>query len=360
MKKQIVIGLAISAVFLYLAFRNVDTDGMIAALAHANYWWILPGIGMMFLSLYLRAYRWQYFLLSIEKIPVSKLYSAMMIGYMANNVFPLRLGEFMRAFAIGHSAKISRTSAFATILVERIIDVISLLAILGFTVLFHDFPPNIKNAGLIIFIASIGIVLFVVLLMEKTERTVRLVWWVMKPLPMRLRKSVNRLLRKFLGGFEVFRQTHHYPMIIFQSLLLWVLYAGIIFVTFFAFQIKLENESLIIASLVILVMISIGIMIPSSPGFVGTYHYLCMQGLALFGVPETDALSFAIVLHISNYIPMTAVGFYYFWKENLRFSDALAEKQLVSESPSGDGTFPSTQARIIVPPRQDSDIRVDK
>ena len=340
MKKQVFIGLLISAVFLYLAFRNVNIPEMVEALEKANYWWLLPGIVMMFISLGIRAYRCQFFLLSIAKVPIKKLFSSMMIGYMANNVLPLRLGEIMRALAIGNSAKISRTSAFATILVERIIDVISLLMILGFTVFFHEFPPNIKNAGLIIFAGSVLLVVFIVLLMEKTDRTIRFVWWLGSPLPRRIRKSINKNLRKFLGGFEVFRQTQHYPTIIVQSILLWVLYGGIIYVTFFAFDLKIEENSQMIVSLVILVMISIGIMIPSSPGFIGTYHYLCQQGLALFGVAETDALSFAIVLHVSNYIPMTLVGFYYFWRENMNFSDALAEKKNLVENNSN-GEKPS-------------------
>lgn len=181
MKKQVFIGLLISAVFLYLAFRNVNIPEMVEALEKANYWWLLPGIVMMFISLGIRAYRWQFFLLSIAKVPIKKLFSSMMIGYMANNVLPLRLGEIMRALAIGNSAKISRTSAFATILVERIIDVISLLMILGFTVFFHEFPPNIKNAGLIIFAGSVLLVVFIVLLMEKTDRTIRFVWWLGSP-----------------------------------------------------------------------------------------------------------------------------------------------------------------------------------
>lgn len=360
MKKQVLIGLLISAVFLYLAFRNVDVNEMLDALEKANYWWLVPGVMMMFISLYIRAYRWQFFLLSIAKVPIKKLFSAMMIGYMANNVLPLRLGEIMRALAIGNSTKISRTSAFATILVERIIDVISLLIILGFTVFFYDFPPNIKNAGMIIFIGSIGLVVFIVLLMERTEKTLRFIWWLCSPLPRRIRKSINKNMRKFLSGFEVFRQTHHYLTIIVQSILLWLLYAGIIYVTFFAFNLKIDNNSLVIASLVILVMVSIGIMIPSSPGFIGTYHYLCQQGLALFGVAETDALSFAIVLHISNYIPVTLVGFYYFWKENLRFSDALAEKKLVTQKLNTDGKSNTNEAITTIENKDKSDAKMIK
>lgn len=360
MKKQVLIGLLISAVFLYLAFRNVDIPEMLDALEKANYWWLIPGVVMMFISLYVRAYRWQYFLLSIAKLPFKNLFSAMMIGYMANNVLPLRLGEIMRALAIGNSTKISRTSAFATILVERIIDVISLLIILGFTVFFHDFPPNIKNAGIIIFIGSIGLVVFIVMLMEKTEKTLRFIWWLCSPLPRRIRKSINKNMRKFLSGFEVFRQTQHYLTIIIQSILIWLLYAGIIYVTFFAFSLKIDNNSLIIASLVILVMISIGIMIPSSPGFIGTYHYLCQQGLALFGVAETDALSFAIVLHISNFIPMTIVGFYYFWKENLHFSDAIAEKKLVTQKLSTDGKMNNNEKIATIEKKEESNIKIGK
>ncbi|RMD98596.1 MAG: UPF0104 family protein [Calditrichaeota bacterium] len=336
MKKHFIIGIIISAIFLYLAFRNVDLDGMVSALQKANYWWLLPGIVFMFISLVIRAYRWHYFVKPIRDVKFKDLFSAMMIGYMANNVFPLRLGEVMRALAIGRSAKISRASAFATIIVERIIDILSLLIILGFTVFFHKFPPEIENAGLIIFFSAVTLVVFIVFLMEKTETTLRVVAWFISPLPLKAKKFVHKLLRSFLAGFEVFRHTHHYLAIILQSLALWILYAGIIFVTFFAFNIHLENDTIFIASLVILVMISIGIMIPSSPGFVGTYHYLAMQGLGLFGVSQTDALSFAIILHISNYIPMTLVGMYYFWKENLHFQDALQEKEEVEEDLESD------------------------
>ncbi len=333
MKKQFVIGILISAVFLYLAFRRVDLPEVIAALEQANYWWLLPGIGFMFISLVIRAYRWRYFIQPIQDVPFKPLFSAMMIGYMANNVFPLRLGEVMRALAIGRSAKISRAAAFATIIVERIIDILSLLVILGFTVFFHDFPPEIQKAGLAIFFGALTVVLFIVFLMEKTEATLHWVGVFTSPLPDRAKQFIQRLLRSFLTGFEVFRQTHHYVAIILQSLVLWVLYAGIIYVTFLAFDIRLENDTIFVASLVILVMISIGIMIPSSPGFVGTYHYLAMQGLALFGVPEADALSFAIILHITNYIPITLVGLYYFWKENMHFRDALEESDAIEPVP---------------------------
>ncbi len=327
MKKKLSLGIAISALFLYLAFKSVDFDQMIITLQHAKYWWLVPGLMFMFLSLIIRAYRWKLFMNPIKVVPIKKLFSAMMIGYMANNVFPLRLGEFMRAFAIGRSANISKASSFATILVERIIDVLSLLVIFGVTVLFHDFPDNIERAGFIIFIGAVTLIVFIILLLQKTRQTMRFVWWLSSPLPHKIKKTIYSIMRSFLRGFEVLRNSDHYGTILVQSILLWLLYAGMVYVTFFVFDLEPAGASIMIASLVLLVMVSIGIMIPASPGFVGTYHYFCVQGLALFGINANDASGFAIILHLSNYIPMTLAGLIYFWKENLHFKDALAVKE---------------------------------
>lgn len=312
MKNKVILGIFVSIIFLYLAFRSVDLNQMVMSLQNADYWWIAPGIGFMFLSLVLRAYRWRLFMLPIKEVETKKLFSAMMIGYMANNVFPLRLGEFMRAFAIGRSAGVSRAGAFATILVERIIDVLSLLIIFGITMLFHDFPDGIEKAGILIFLGAFTLVIFIIMLLRKTRQTMRFVWWLTSPLPYKLKKKIYVIIRSFLQGFEVLGKSDHYVIIFIQSITLWLLYAGIVYVTFFVFDLSLENASTIIASLVLLVMVSIGIMIPASPGFVGTYHYFCVQGLALFGVGANEASSFAIILHISNYIPVTLLGFFYF------------------------------------------------
>ncbi|KAA3620094.1 MAG: UPF0104 family protein [Calditrichaeota bacterium] len=332
MKKKIFFGIAISAIFLYMAFNAVDIKEMVSTLQNAKYWWLLPGLGFMFLSLIIRAYRWKLFMNPIKVVPTNKLFSAMMIGYMANNVFPLRLGEFMRAFAIGRSANISKASSFATILVERIIDVLSLLVIFGVTVLFHEFPERIEQAGFFIFLGAISLIFFIVMLLRKTQQTMHFVWRLSTPLPYKIKKTIYRMMRSFLQGFEVLRKSDHYGIILIQSILLWLLYAGMVYVTFYVFDLVPQGASIMIASLVLLVMVSIGIMIPASPGFVGTYHYFCIQGLALFGIDANAASSFAIILHLSNYIPMTLAGFIYFWKENLHFKDALEQKDATNQS----------------------------
>lgn len=329
MLKRLLFGLATSAVCVYLAFRKVDFSNMLAAWQTANYWWLVPAVLLMFLSLWLRAVRWGYFMEPIKHVRTPKLFSAMMIGYMANNLFPLRLGEFLRAYAIGKSAGVSKAASFATIIVERIFDVLSLLAILALTVFYHTFPDWIEKTAWMIFVASVGFIIFVVFLMEKTEQTLHAVDVMLRPAPAQLSEKVRAILRSFLEGFAVFKRAEHYWTILWQSVLIWLSYAGIVYVSLIAFGLDTAYNLPLITSLVVLVMVSIGIMIPSSPGYVGTYHLLCIQGLAFFSVPTSEAAGFAVVLHVVNFIPVTLVGLLYFWRENLRFHDAVTEKEIV-------------------------------
>ncbi|MFQ5709507.1 MAG: lysylphosphatidylglycerol synthase transmembrane domain-containing protein [bacterium] len=365
MKLRVAVGVIISGIFIFLAFRQVDLRDMAVALKSANYWWLLPALIFMFTSHGLRARRWGYFLKPITSVKLHPLFSALMIGYAANNVFPLRLGEFLRAFAIGKSAGLSKSSAFATVIVERLIDVLTLLIILAATILIYPLPDLIKNSGYVIFAFTVAVIVLMVFLMEKTEGTIAVMRSLAVTLPHKLfnglralftailgksrfeatlaapfesvlvtlpSKSfelVQKVVRSFLQGFIVFKKSEDFLSILLVSILIWVLYAGVILLAFYAFDFQDKYNLGLVSSLVVLVTISIGIMIPSSPGFVGTYHFFCMVSLKLYGVPQSEALSFAVISHAVNFIPATLVGLVYFWRENLHFSDAVAERELV-------------------------------
>ena len=327
MKGKVFVGLVISAIFIYLAFREVELEEVWVGLKGANYIWLFPALSFMLFSHWLRALRWRYILEPIKKAKVHPLFSALMIGYAANNIFPLRLGEFLRAFAVGKSQRISKTSAFATVLVERLIDILSLLVLLAITFVFFPLPDLIKKSGYIIFLGAVATTGVVILLVRRTESTILI---FKKILPAKIFELVQHVIRSFLDGFIVFKKTEHYLSIIVLSILVWVFYVAVVYVSFYAFAFPANYDINLFSSLVVLVIVSIGIMIPSSPGFVGTYHWFCMKSLALFGIPESEALGFAVISHAVNTIPFTIIGLFYFWRENLHFSDAVAEKELVT------------------------------
>lgn len=326
MKLRFVVGLIFSIVFIFLAFRKVNYQEMLVTLKTAKYLWLIPAIMFMFLSHWLRAVRWRYFMEPIKTVKLGPLFSAVMIGYAANNIFPLRIGEFLRAYAVGKSQQISKSSAFATVIVERLIDVLSLLIILAGTILISPLPQIIRKSGYIIFAATIAVILLMVFLMEKTEGTINL---LILFLPSKISNFVQKIVRSFLQGFMVFKNTQHYLIIIILSILVWLLYAATVYVSFYAFDFQTNFNLNVISSFVVLVTISIGIMIPSSPGFVGTYHWFAILGLAFCGVTKSEASGYALISHAMNVLPITFVGLIFFWKENLHLSEAVIEKEKI-------------------------------
>lgn len=339
-RAKTLIGIVISIVFIYLAFKDVNFEEMWQALLGANYWWLIPAMAFMLISHWFRALRWRYFMEPIKPVRVHPLFSALMVGYASNNILPLRLGEFLRAYAIGKSQDISKTSAFATVIVERLIDVLSLLVILAIAILVYPLPQAIKNGGYIIFAFTVGAIVLLVLLLRKTEGTLNL---LSKLMPAKLFELVEPPIRSFLKGFSVLKKSEHYFSVTVTSVLVWLFYLFVVYVSFFAFDLGARYGLDVWSSFVVLATVSIGIMIPSSPGYVGTYHWFCMKSLSFYGIPESEALSFAVISHAMNTIPFTILGLLYFWRENLRFADAVAEKELVEgEEPDQASVQPSS------------------
>ncbi len=328
-KFQVILGILISIFFLWLAFRKVSIPEMLEAIRDANYWYFIPASIFLFLSLWFRAFRWKYFFKSIKSVRMSNLFASMMIGYMANNVFPMRLGEFLRAYSIGRTADVSKMSSFATIVVERVLDLLTLLLLLGLAFFLQPFPKWIQDSGVVILAITVGAVLFMGFLVFKTAPTLRFLEKLLSPLPEKWREKILEYTESLIEGFSVLKNPQYYLIVGILSLLIWGSYVAITYLVLMSFGIVQQYHLSILACVVVQIMIGIGVTIPSSPGYVGTYHYLAMQALAIYGVGQSEALSFAIVLHLFNYIPSTLVGLYYFGRENVKISDALEEKELV-------------------------------
>ncbi len=342
MRLKIFLSLVISGVFIYRAFQGIDYSLMFATLQQANYWLLLPGIVFMFVSHWLRAIRWGYFMAPIKKIDTPTLFSAVMIGYCANNIFPLRLGEILRPYALGKATGVSRMSTFATIFVERLIDVLSLLLLLAFSLVFHDYPDWIKSGTFIVFGLTLAGTVFIVFLMQRTHDTLRLVDFLMKRFPQRARDLMHKLLHSFLDGFTIFKKSEHYWAIIWQSVVIWFFYAAIIYFTLEAFGFNQRFDLPLGATVVILVMASLGLMVPAAPAALGTFHLICQQALMLFNVPQSESLSFAIVLHLANFVPVTLVGLFYYYKQEIRLSEAKREPELTAHNGSSENHLASS------------------
>jgi len=331
LRLKIIIGIVVSFVFLYFTFRLVDFQEMLNAIKAANYLWLIPAFATMMFSHWLRAVRWRYLLEPIKPIKINPVFSALMIGYAANNIFPLRMGEFLRAVAIGKSQKISKSSAFATVFVERfILDFVPLLLILAltFSLFASILGDEIKYGGYLVSLITCFVIALVIVLVKWTDATIEKLRHI---LPAKLFKFVEHFLPSFTKGCMVFKKAEHYLAITVLTFLVWALYILSIYFSFFVFDFPGKYGLDISATLVVLVFASFGIMIPASPGYVGTFHYFCALSLNALGagIPDGEVKSFALVSHLMNILPISIIGLIYFWRENLHFSDAVAEKDLV-------------------------------
>jgi len=314
------LGLAISAFFLYLAFRQVDFDKMGQAFKTAHYPLLLIAVFMLFASHWMRAWRHHYFLEPIKPISTSSLFSALMVGYMANTFLPAHLGELLRAYLIGEKEHIPKASTLATIAIERIVDVFCLLLLMGVTFVVYPFPREVRLSGYLTFAFVAALVVFLLILKKRPERMLSAVETVSKPLSKKISSKLVELLCSFRDGLVPLKHRHHYVAVTILSVLVWACYAGIFLIAFYAFDFVKTYHLPWSASLVVLVITTISVVVPSSPGYVGTYHWLCMVALGLFGVSQSPALSFAIVVHALSIFPVALLGILLAWKEGISIS----------------------------------------
>jgi hypothetical protein len=349
MKRRIAIGLFLSVFFIYLSFwktdlaglwrgevgffsalfghSRIDLDQLGEALVQAHYIYLLGAVVLLLGSLFVRAQRWVILLRPVKpSIRYWPVYAAMNIGYMINNVLPLRMGEILRAYFLGRSESISKSSALATIVVERLIDTLAALVLLSVTLFFFPFPSWIRNGLFYIGGAVVVLIVFLVSLLINTEGTLKLLSRLLKPLPTRWSHEILNTINSFTSGLEILRSSHHYLIIVIHTVILQASYVLGVYFTLMAFDLIspaypaiLSNP--LLASVVLLIIITIGVGLPSAPGAVGTFHGIVAFGVSLFGVPNVTAMGLAIVLHLANYIPLTLLGLVCFWSQHFTFSD---------------------------------------
>ena len=323
-------GSAVSVFFLYLAFRQVELDKMGQAFKTAHYPLLLIALLVLFVSHWMRAWRHRYFLEPIKPISTGSLFSALMVGYMANTLLPAHLGELLRAYLIGKKEHIPKASALATIAVERIVDVLCLLILMGVMFIVYPFPREVRLSGYLTFVFVAALVAFLMALKKRPERVLSAVERVSKPLSEKISNKLIELLRSFRDGLVPLKYNYHYAVVTILSVLLWVCYAGLFFIAFYAFDFVETYNLPWSASLVVLVITTLSIIVPSSPGYVGTYHWLCMVALGLFGVSRSPALSFAIVVYAIGIFPVALLGILFAWKEGISISKVARPSEQTS------------------------------
>ncbi len=328
--KKLWVGVAISLVFLFFLFRKIDYGQLAAAFRSMEYRYLLPALFLTMVSYGLRAVRWRLLLMPLKATRIKNLFPATIIGYMANNLLPARLGEFVRAYALARSESLTTSAVFASLVIDRLCDGFTVLLILIIATFTVHLPPGMEKVqqtmelgGYITFGIYSVAVLFLLAMKRWTRGTLRLVTLLLKPLPERFSVKMVALLDAFMGGLRLSLRPAALGAVVLTSVAIWAAAIWPIDLTLRAFGIVLPAA----ASLFIMIFLVFAVMVPASPGYVGTYHAACVYGLMAFNIGKEQALSVALVMHAMNFFPVIFLGLWYLAKANLSLKGIREETE---------------------------------
>jgi uncharacterized protein (TIRG00374 family) len=324
---QFILGVLISAFFLYLVLKEIEFSLLWQKTQEANYWWILPGVGVYFIGLWVRAWRWHYLLRPLKAISTRAMFPIVTMGYAGNNIFPARAGEVIRAVVLKRKEDVPISASLATIIVERVYDGVVMLAFIFLNLaelsrLTEDIKI-IKNLtiqdvalwGSFAFFGALAIFLGAAMFPAPTERVAS--WMIERLVPARLREKTLDLTKRFLGGLESLRSPLEALMVFFTSVVIWLLETVKYWFVMHAFGFSVSFFALMLMNGVV----NLATTIPSAPGYLGTFDLPGIKVLEAYNVGAETAASYTFVLHFALWFPVTALGLYYLTKEGFKWGD---------------------------------------
>ena len=328
-KPQLWLGIVISVIFVFLAFHNVQWVELVTALKGMQ-WSILFLAAMLCLfNLLIRGIRWQIFLAPLGPFAVRDAFAYVNIGYMANNLLPFRLGEIIRAVLLGQKKAINTSAVLATIVLERLLDMLSLAALTLILMLAMPIAPLMKQTALVFggmsFLAAAG--LWWVAGHRSTDSMERLQTSLESNHAAHLsRAKLKRALqiaisvgRLFTKGLAAVRTPRQAAAAVACSILAWGLAMGFTWLVLEACSLHLPWT----ATLMVVVMVNLGVAIPSAPGFVGVMHFLAVLAISPWATDEAAALGFSVIYHAVPFLITVALGGGFLWKEGIRVGRLL-------------------------------------
>ncbi len=317
MKINLIIGAIISALAIYYLATKIDASELIATFKTINLLYIIPIVLINFAAIWVRSLRWKYLLGSVGEVRMKNLFYAILAGYMVNMLLPGRLGEFLRAHVVGERERINKLSSFATIVVERLVDCFSVVAILlGVVIVFllgyademGAIVPRLKYYGLVAAAILIGFLILLLLFQKKRDWALKFIAPLIRILPKGAGQRFEGMVDSFIDGLDSLKMGKNLALVILISVPVWLISVVSNYLIIKAFGLSLP----IYGYFFLIVTQALGVIIPT-PGYIGTYHLTTRSGLVWLGVAEAKAQSIAIVAHASFFIPLVVGGLIYWW-----------------------------------------------
>lgn len=297
---RFLIGIVISVIFIFLALRGINLKVVWSTIVSIDIFYLPLFIFLTIVSLFIRTTRWRTMFEPNYRRQFKLFFQATCVGLMTNNILPFRIGDLAQAYFLGYTGNLSKAMVLSTVFIERIIDFIMVVLIILLGSFFILIPKDVPLNTLLLLFILVILVIVVILRSQKSlyDITNKL------PVSEKMKRGINTLIKNFYEGFNVLKEGRKTILILLFSILLWLSYVMGTFICLRAFKINLS----IFAATLVLSITAISVMVPSSPGYIGTWEFFCIIGLSIFGVDKPKALGFAIFHHFISTIVIVVLG----------------------------------------------------
>ncbi len=332
-----VLGVILSIAFLVFALRGVSFGLVMQHIRHANPWYFLGAVAAATFPFWVRTWRWRSFIVPVY--PQTKFrprFGAVNIGFMANNIFPARIGEFLRAYVLSRQEPIPVVTSLGSIAVERVFDGSTLVGLTFVALALPSFPSGTPTgqevhrvAGIMALVfGGIGL-LFVALVIWPRAVVAGIERFVSRFLPDSYCRPIVDALESLLASLGAIRRPLLLVRLVFWSIILWLLGALSYWLGMLAFGIRVP----FLGAIFLQSVVSFAVVLPSSPGFFGIFEAAVRVGLVqIWGLDPNQTISFAIGFHLGGYIPVTLMGMYYVWRLGISWKEVGAGEETVEET----------------------------
>ena len=335
---KIILGIIISLVALCLCFIVIDTEEVSKIILSANYIYVIPAIILYFFWLYVRSIRLKYMISQIHYVSIKNIYLIELIGYMSNNILPMRMGEIIRcAYLCKKEKDIKFSTAAAILFIERSCEAVALLvlglisiSILIYYNLFIHFNGAYNTILMVVSIIVLvlcSIFIFVAIIAAKNDKIAQLIFTINIYIFRKYASRVNIIIGNFLLGLKILKSIKVITTIFFSSCIIWILETLMYIIVAYSFDINLNFTSFAIFFIAMLAVVMISNLfgaIPASIGGIGVFEIAAQQALIALGIDSATAILYSLVLHIIVFmVPITIVGLLVLWIDNLSISKMI-------------------------------------
>ena len=299
------IGLIASVIFLYLSFRKIDYFVFVEDLTKISIVPILLSLVCTIFTYLIRAIRWKYILVD-PNLKFSTLFSASMIGNMGNNIFPMRIGELIRCYVLGYQENMSKSRILASVMFERVLDGITVLLFFTVSLIFTNIENIFFEGSIIAFFAFSFILMIMIISKNYQESFFKIFSYIFYFFPDRVKVKLSNITSSFLTGLDIINNKKNFSISIIYSLIFW----GVSILGTYFVLLSTNNNIPVDLPIILISALVVGVMIPSAPGFIGTYHYVVILILGLYGWDKETSASMSVILHGIQFIIPIIIGLF--------------------------------------------------